>query len=292
MTASFKNYWQDYRSSFRSLYSKNALLIAFIDAAFYGFALFFATIIGGVSRQWSSSITATVNGLTLGDLATQTATRWPAVKLITLIISFLLFFFLVLLAAWLISRGFIWARVSGRRYSWNFGWRFAMTNLVLLIILAIPFSYLLYGLYQSVQYGPTPQTTRYYYYHLIFLVIVFYISYLMNSLFTRHERVFATLKDTARQAVMAFPRIIVPFVFMILTIGIGGIVSQLFTYLPEPLSTLLGGVMFFVFFTWMKVYYYHAASVFLFSPSSRVGKAKKGKGVGIREEEIKKQKNA
>ncbi len=259
---------QEYLSSFRSLLSRRALFAGLVDAAFYLFAILLSLGIGKVGKSWSESLMSGLGSVSFTDAAQAAAAKAVAIKL--LLFTFL--FFLLIILGWLVSRGLIWAIIAGKRYTWRFAWRSVVLNAVWLIILAVPVVYLFKGLYRAVQYGPTPGMQVYYWYHAVFFIIALYLTYLINHLFTRHERVLITLKDTVVQAVIGFPRIVLPFFFMIATLVILAIVSKVMNVLPESLSTILGAVLFFASFTWAKTYYHVALTRKL-----TAGKAKRRK---------------
>lgn len=253
---SFKQHFLDFLASFRSLFTKKSLFIILLDAAFYLFAIVFSLIIGKVGKTWAGSMVASLGSLSYTDTTQQAAIKWVAVK----VFIFLVLFLLLILLAWLVSRGIIWALLAGKRYTWSFAWRFSVMNLLWIIIMLVPGFFLFKGLYQSVQFGPTPATQTYYYYHVIFLIIILYLSYLLNYLFTRHERVFLTFKETAKQAVLGFPRIVVPFVLMLATLVVLGFVSKALNALPNAVSSIIGTILFLASFTWAKTYYSSALS--------------------------------
>ncbi|MBI4150229.1 hypothetical protein HY488_02375, partial [Candidatus Woesearchaeota archaeon] len=223
---------------------------------FYFFIIVFATLAGKFGKVWSEAMVLGIGGLDYTNPAKQAAMKWLAVKLLL----FVLLFFLALLIVWLVSRGLIWALLSGKKYTWNFAWRFSVANAIWLLILAVPVIYLFIGLYQSVKLGPTPATQVYYWYHVLFFLVVLYTSYLLNHLFTRYERVFVTLKETTKQVVLGFPKIIIPFLFMTATLVLLGWASKLLNYTPKLFSNIVGGVLFFASFTWAKMYYHAALS--------------------------------
>ncbi|GEM_PF-4396345 len=245
---------KEYLSSFRSLLSRRALFVGLIDAAFYLFAIALSLAMGKVGKIWADSLMGGLGTVSFADAAPAAAAKAVAIKL--LLFTFL--FFLIIFLGWLVSRGLIWAIIAGKRYTWRFAWRSIIVNAVWLLILAVPIVYLFRGLYQAVQYGPTPDMQIYYWYHLVFFIIVLYLTYLMNYLFTRHERVLITWRDMIVRAVIGLPKMLLPFLLMLCSLVVLVWASKALNFLPEMLSTILGGVLFFASFTWAKMYY-HAA---------------------------------
>jgi len=252
--AVLKQDFQEYISSFRSLLSRRALFAGLTDAAFYLFAIALALAMGRFGKFWADSLMGGLGSVSFTDAAQAAVAKAVAIKL--LLFTFL--FFLILILGWLVSRGLIWAIIARKRYTWRFAWRSIIVNAIWLLILVVPVVYLFRGLYQAVQYGPTPGMQIYYWYHLVFFIIVLYLTYLMNHLFTRHERILATWRDMVMQSVIGLPKMLLPFLLMLCSLAVLVWASKVLNFLPEMLSTILGGVLFFASFTWAKRYY-HAA---------------------------------
>ncbi len=244
--------------SFSRLKSLKALLVASFDIMFYILAIALSFIMSFTLEKIIDPLRyMDPSALTTGAVAQASAMNAGISRAINLVIAAAVIYVILLIAGFALSKYMIWTTLVEKGMAVKDFLRFFLLN----IVWAIPVIAVGALIFVSSGVLKIPQLVMAYSVIMILLYVIalFYFTYLIYYSFMKKERVFSSIKNAFVEGVKKLNVLWLPLLLVAAVFMVAWAVSLLSFLLPTIISSVLNSVLLIALLTWAKLY---AASVF------------------------------
>lgn len=227
-----KKGWEFFRDSFRKP-GKNYLFVILYDILFY-LGIYLSLILLKTTLESLNISTAEPESLEyLKDAA--------ASNVLTQLTFYFILFIIIIILIYTLFKGLIYCKTLNKKFSLKYYYKFILLNLIWLTS-CILISYALLRLLPN------------FYFFLLLLILWAYFTLILYIDFTEKLKIKSAIESLYKIGIMNFHKIITPYLYALAVFIIIALVSMLFIFIPDLLSSILSSILLLLFMAWLRFY--------------------------------------